>query len=143
MKYKNTYISALILVILLGAVAIGYFAFNKNNNVAQNHSDPPAATNDGSMSGKPAATVSSDEMVKDIGLTNELDKEKIVELGQIYKKGNIVYGAIVVKETANKPEARKLAEKYFNKIKKQYKGTKINVQVVRDGENICNLAYGF
>jgi type II secretory pathway component PulC len=143
MKYKNTLISALVIVILLGAVAIGYFAFNRNNNTAQEPDNIPDTTESSNVTGKPGVTANPNEMVKDTNLTRELNNEKIFELGQIYKKGDIVFGAIVVKESSTKNEARKLGEKYFNKIKKRYKGMKVYVQVVRDGENVCQLKYGF
>lgn len=152
MKNKNTLRIALVLLILLGAVAIGYFALNRSASddpsrapgTAKhgNNEINPGGTVNRNMSGKPEA-IEDPEIIKDSTLTRELQKEKIVELGQIYVKGDVAYGAIVVKEMASKNQAQKVAEKYLDKMKKRYKNMKINVQVVRDGENLVNLTYGF
>ncbi len=150
MKKKNTLMYALALVIVLGAVVVGYFALRESGT---DSSRKPDTTQNGtaenpeetgkSETGDEDTTLKPDEIIKDSTLTKELGDEKIVEIGQIYVRGGIAYGAIVVRDNASNKEARKVAEKYMEKLKKKYKDMKINVQVVRNGENIVNLTHGF
>jgi hypothetical protein len=46
---------------------------------------------------------------------------------------------MVIKEGTSDKEAKDLAQKYANDLKKKYKNMQVNVMAVRDNKNIANI----
>ncbi len=72
-------------------------------------------------------------------LTEKLLKEEGVSTGRIYIQDNKVYCAISFKEQSDTGNAKKLAQRYADELKKTYKDKKINVQAVQKGKNIADI----
>jgi PBP1b-binding outer membrane lipoprotein LpoB len=72
-------------------------------------------------------------------LTNKVNEEKGVIGGQVYTQENTAICTLVLEKKVNNNEANKLAEKYAEELKKEYKDMRINVQAVRDGKNVANI----
>lgn len=77
--------------------------------------------------------------VQDKNYTKDLKSEKEVLDGQIYVQNKMVMGAIMVKENVSDKDAKALAQKYVDELKKTYKGMKINVQAVKKNKNVANI----
>ncbi|MBP0725144.1 hypothetical protein J5Y03_08050 [Bacillus sp. RG28] len=81
----------------------------------------------------------SNEIKENKQMTRDINKEKGVIAGKAYVQGEMAIGTLVLKKGVSDKEAKILSEKYFNQLKREYKGKKINVQAVRDGKNIVSL----
>lgn len=79
------------------------------------------------------------KVVEDKNYTEDLNKEKGIQTGQVYIQNETVIGTMVFKEDVSDEQAKKLAEKYASEIKKTYIDMKINVQAVKNGRNIANI----
>ncbi|KGM97477.1 hypothetical protein Z968_03555 [Clostridium novyi A str. 4552] len=90
------------------------------------------------------------QKVEDKAMTEKLQKEKIVSGSKVYISGDTIVGAVIMKKDVPSKEAKskaeELANKYANELKKEYKnlqeeykGMKINVQVVQNGNNLANV----
>lgn len=90
------------------------------------------------------------QKVEDKAMTEKLQKEKIVKGSKVYISGDTIIGAVIMKKDVPEKEAKKkaqdLANKYAQELKKEYKnlqeeykGMKINVQVVQNGKNLANV----
>ncbi|MEN8905317.1 MAG: hypothetical protein ABF289_05110 [Clostridiales bacterium] len=71
-------------------------------------------------------------------LTKEIKSEKGLYDGKVYIQDDYVIATMVVKEKIKKDLVDELVDEYGEKLKKEYKGKKINIQAVQDGENIAN-----
>lgn len=96
-----------------------------------------------SACGKKYKTVKPDKdpakLVQDKNYTEDLKKEKEISNGQVYVQNNTVIATMIIKDGVKKEEAKALAEKYANNLKKTYKGMPINVQAVQNGNNVANI----
>lgn len=81
----------------------------------------------------------SQEIIKNEELTNQVKREEGIIDGQVYEQDGLAIGTLILKSTVSNQDAKKLAEKYASELKKQFKNQTINVQAVRDGENIANI----
>ncbi|MED1203285.1 hypothetical protein [Heyndrickxia acidicola] len=72
-------------------------------------------------------------------LTTSIKDEKGVISGQTYVQGKLAIGTLLLDKKVTDSQAKALANKYLQELKKQYKDKKINVQAVRNGKNIVNL----
>lgn len=72
-------------------------------------------------------------------LTKQVKDEKGVLDGQVYEQDGKAIGTLVLDKTVSDKDAKKLAEKYAEELKVEYKGMKVNVQAVRDGKNVANI----
>ncbi|MEA4826333.1 MAG: hypothetical protein VB130_06835 [Clostridium sp.] len=79
------------------------------------------------------------KLVQDKNYTEDLKKEKEISNGQVYVQNNTVIATMIIKDGVKKEEAKALAEKYANNLKKTYKGMPINVQAVQNGNNVANI----
>ncbi|AEB75403.1 hypothetical protein [Clostridium botulinum] len=90
------------------------------------------------------------QKVEDKSMNEKLQKEKIVNGSKVYISGNTIVGAVIMKKDVPEKEAKKqaqdLANKYAKELKseyknlqEEYKGMKINVQVVQNGKNLANV----
>lgn len=72
-------------------------------------------------------------------LTEKVENEEGVLAGQVYTQENIAIGTLLLDKSVSDEDAKKLAEKYAKEIKEEYQDMKVNVQAVRDGENVANI----
>lgn len=79
------------------------------------------------------------KIVQDTKRTEEIKKEKGVVNGQVYMKNNVVTATLAFKDDVSEKDAKEIINKYVEALKKEYKGTKINVQAVQKGKNIANI----
>ncbi|MFL0249140.1 hypothetical protein ACJDT4_01800 [Clostridium neuense] len=79
------------------------------------------------------------KIVQDKNYTKDLKSEKEVLDGQIYLQNGMVCGAIMLKNNVSDKDAKALAQKYADELKKTYKGMKINVQAVKKNKNVANI----
>lgn len=79
------------------------------------------------------------KVVQDKNYTEDLKQEKEVEGGQVYVQDNMVIATMVIKEGISEADAKALAEKYAQELKKTYKDMPVNVQAVQKGKNVANI----
>ncbi|WP_411682655.1 hypothetical protein [Clostridium thailandense] len=79
------------------------------------------------------------KIVVDKNYTKDLKKENGVQNGQVYVQNGIAIGTILLKDSVSDADAKALAEKYANELKKTYKDMKVNVQAVKAGKNTANI----
>jgi hypothetical protein len=72
-------------------------------------------------------------------LTKQVKQEKGVIDGQVYEQDGMAIGTLLLEKKVSDKDAKRLAEKYADELKKEYKDLVINVQAVRDGENVANI----
>lgn len=60
--------------------------------------------------------------------------------GQAYEQDGMAIGTLVLEADVSDADAKKLAEKYADELKKEYKDLPVNVQAVRAGENVANIS---
>ena len=72
-------------------------------------------------------------------LTMKLKAEKGVMDGQVYTQNNMAIGTLVLDRSISNEAAQKLAEKYVAELKREYKNMRVNVQAVRDGEDVITI----
>lgn len=77
--------------------------------------------------------------VEDKKYTEELQSEKEVQGGQVYIQDESIIATMIIKDSINDDNAKKLAEEYAQKLKVEYPGKKINVQAVKSTHNIANI----
>lgn len=79
------------------------------------------------------------KIVQNKELTKQVKDEKGVLNGQVYEQGDMAIGTLVLDKKVSDKDAKKLAEKYAEELKAEYKDKKINVQAVRNGKNVANI----
>lgn len=79
------------------------------------------------------------EPVQDEKKTEDLLTEEGITAGQVYTQGDTVVTTMIADSEANEEKVKELAEKYAEELKKEYPDMKVNVQAVKDGENIANI----
>lgn len=79
------------------------------------------------------------EVVQDESRTEDLKKENGVIDGQVYVTNNSVIATMILKDEISDQDANKLAEKYAKDLEKTYKDLNVNVQAVKNGENVANI----
>lgn len=72
-------------------------------------------------------------------LTKKITDEKGVIGGQVYEQEGIAMGTLVLDKDVTDKEAKVLANRYADEIKKEYKDLSVNVQAVRDGKNVASV----
>jgi flagellar biosynthesis component FlhA len=72
-------------------------------------------------------------------LTKQVKDEEGVIDGQVYEQDGMAIGTLVLDKKVSNKDAKKLAEKYAEELKAEYKDLKVNVQAVRDGKNVANI----
>lgn len=75
----------------------------------------------------------------DADKTVQLKKEKVISDGQVYVQNNRVIATMIIKSGVSDKEAKDLAQKYGQDLKKKYKNMEVRVMAVRDNKNIVNL----
>lgn len=80
------------------------------------------------------------EIVPNEELTKSILEEQGVVAGQVYEQNGLAIGTLSLEANVSDKDANKLAEKYADELKKEYKDLPVNVQAVRDGENIANIS---
>lgn len=81
----------------------------------------------------------SQEIVQNKDLTKQVKDEEGVIDGQVYEQNGMAIGTLILEASVSDKDAQKLAEKYVKELKETYKDVTINVQAVRDGENVVNI----
>jgi len=72
-------------------------------------------------------------------LTKKIQDEKGVMGGRVYEQDGTAIGILMLEKEVNDVDAKKLAERYAEEIKEEYKDLPVNVQAIRDGENVANI----
>lgn len=72
-------------------------------------------------------------------MTKKIQDEKGVIDGQAYEQDGTAIGTLLLDKEVSDKDAKELAERYADEIKKEYKDLPVNVQAVRDGENVANI----
>lgn len=85
-------------------------------------------------------TESTQKIIQNEELTNSILGEESVIAGQVYEQNGLVIGTLLLVATVTDEDGKKIAEKYANELKKEYNDFPVNVQAVRDGENIANIS---
>ncbi len=75
----------------------------------------------------------------DADKTAQLKKEKAISDGQVYVQNNRAIATMLIKSGVSDKEAKDLAQKYGQDLKKKYKNMEVRVMAVRDNKNIVNL----
>lgn len=88
---------------------------------------------------KDAVVPDTQEIVQNEELTKQVKDEEGVIDGQVYEQNGIAIGTLVLEASVSDEDAKKLAERYAEEIKEEYKDLQVNVQAVRDGENVANI----
>lgn len=81
----------------------------------------------------------SQEIKQNEELTKQVRDEDGVIDGKVYEQDGMAIGTLVLDKSVSDEDAKNLAEKYAEELKDEYKDMKINVQAVRDGENVANI----
>lgn len=81
----------------------------------------------------------SHEIKQNEELTKQVRDEDGVIDGQVYEQNGTAIGTLILDSDVSDEDAEKLAERYAEEIKKEYKDLPVNVQAVRDGENVANI----
>lgn len=79
------------------------------------------------------------EIVVDTELTEKIKKDKGVSKANVYTQNGNVLATIVVKNELKDEDAKKLANEYAEQIKAKYKDKVIDVQIIKNGNNIVNV----
>ncbi|PRR85677.1 hypothetical protein [Clostridium luticellarii] len=79
------------------------------------------------------------KITEDTDKTAKLKKEKSILNGKVYVQNNRAIATMVIKEGTSDKEAKDLAQKYANDLKKKYKNMQVNVMAVRNNKNIANI----
>ncbi|AKN33482.1 hypothetical protein Ccar_22695 [Clostridium carboxidivorans P7] len=79
------------------------------------------------------------KLVQDVKRTSQIKKEKDLIDGQVYMKNDVLTATMVFKDNVSEKDAKELVNKYAEALKKEYKGTKINIQAVQKNKNIANV----
>ena len=85
-------------------------------------------------------TEETQEIIQNKDLTKSILEEEGVIAGQAYEQDGLAVGTLSLEADVSDKDAKKLAEKYADELKKEYKDLPVNVQAVRDGENIANIS---
>lgn len=72
-------------------------------------------------------------------LTKKIQDEEGVMGGRVYEQNGTAIGILMLEKEVNDVDAKKLAERYADEIKKEYKDLPVNIQAIRDGENVANI----
>jgi hypothetical protein len=82
---------------------------------------------------------STNDVKQNKELTKKITNEKGVIGGQVYEQNGTANGTLVLEKKISDKEAKALAERYADEIKKEYKDLPVNVQAVRDGKNVASV----
>ncbi|WP_017726085.1 hypothetical protein [Halalkalibacterium ligniniphilum] len=85
------------------------------------------------------ATDNEGGITEDETLTGQLLDEEGVLGGQVYRQDDMMIGTIMLDAELEDSAAEELAERYAEEIKAQYPDLAVNVQAVKDGENVANI----
>lgn len=84
-------------------------------------------------------TETTQEIEQNEELTKSILEEEGIIAGQAYKQDELAVGTLSLESHVSNEDAKKLAEKYADELKKKYKDLPVNVQVVRDGKNVVDI----
>lgn len=79
------------------------------------------------------------ESKQDKELTEKIANEKGVIGGQVYVQDGTAIGTLILDKSVSDEDGKELAERYADEIKETYNDLPVNVQVVKDGENIASI----
>jgi hypothetical protein len=79
------------------------------------------------------------KITDDTTKTAQLKKEKAVFDGKVYVQNNRAIATMVIKQNVSDKEAKDLAQKYAEDLKKKYKNMQVNVMAVRDNKNVADV----
>lgn len=91
-------------------------------------------TNDNQQTEETQKIVQNEELTKSI-----LEEEGVIA-GKAYEQDGLAVGTLSLEADVSDEDTKKLAEKYAGALKKEYKDLPVNVQAVRDGENVVNIS---
>jgi hypothetical protein len=137
-----------ILIVLMIVVSVAAVGFSKKDIIQSRNFinvKPKIATKLAPTPPVPLPTPISSEIAKKLkivlnkDLTLTVKKEKHVLGGQIYVQNNIVIGAIVMDTGATASYAKIIGQKYLKLIKKKYKNTRINIQLVSNSKSLYTI----
>lgn len=69
----------------------------------------------------------------------KIQNEKAVSDGQVYERDGTAVGTLLLDKEVSDEDAKKLAERFADEIKKEYKALPVNEKAVRDGENVASV----
>lgn len=126
-KIKSLGIAAVIMMLIVSFSACSFW-----NKSGQQNGDSKKTTQASENEKKLKITEDTDKTAK-------LKKEKSILNGKVYVQNNRAIATMVIKEGTSDKEAKDLAQKYANDLKKKYKNMQVNVMAVRDNKNIANI----
>ncbi|HBC97742.1 MAG TPA: hypothetical protein DC034_13225 [Clostridium sp.] len=93
----------------------------------------------GEQGAKTSQTTKAPKITEDADKTAQLKKEKPILNGKVYVQNNRAVATMVIKNGTSDKEAKDLAQKYANDLKKKYKNMQVNVMAVKNNKNIANV----
>ncbi|MCA0970952.1 hypothetical protein LCM20_10150 [Halobacillus litoralis] len=72
-------------------------------------------------------------------LTGQVLEEDGVINGSVYTEEGKAIGTMILEASVNNERAEELANKYADQLKEEYPDSSVNVQAVKDGENVANV----
>ncbi|SIS41457.1 hypothetical protein [Salimicrobium flavidum] len=73
-------------------------------------------------------------------ITGQVLEEDGVINGSVYTEDGSAKGTMIVEKSVKDEKAKELAEKYASQLQEEYPDSSVNVQVVRDGDNVANIS---
>jgi hypothetical protein len=129
-KIKSLGIATIMLLLILSFTACSF-----GNKSAQQNGDSEKTT----QTSKSTEETKGAKITEDVDKTAQLKKEKSILNGKVYVQNNTVIATMVIKEGTSDKEAKDMAQKYADSLKKKYKNMQVNVMAVRDNKNIANI----
>lgn len=129
-NFKKLGILALILTLFVSLSGCSFGKQSSQNDAAKSTAEKQKEV----AKQKEAAKITTDT-----DKTAQLKKEKAIFNGQVYVQNNRAIATMIIKSGVSDKEAKDLAQKYAQDLKKKYKNMQVNVMAVRDNKNIVNL----
>lgn len=141
MVYKRNIFKGVTLSMLLLAALAGCM------NAAQNPQEGSGTTGTSSAQTSQTTTAAASQTsqtttaakTREDQFTDELLKESEIKSGKVYIQDDVVVCTMIIKDDANTENAKKLAQRYADKLKNAYNGKQVNVQAVQKGKNIADI----
>lgn len=105
-----------------------------NNEIQEGNSTQPQSDQTNEHQDNPSLKIDTNKE-----LTKQVKEEDGVIDGQVYEQDGMAIGTLLLEKKVSNNEAKRLAEKYADELKKEYQDLIVNVQAVRDGKNVANI----
>ncbi|MCC9296328.1 hypothetical protein LN736_15845 [Clostridium sp. WLY-B-L2] len=126
-KIRSLGITAVIMMLIVSFTAC---SFGNKSGQQNDNTKKTAQTSENTKGPK---------ITEDADKTAQLKKEKPILNGKVYVQSNRAIATMVIKSGVSDKEAKDLAQKYANDLKKKYKNMQVSVMAVRDNKNLANI----